>query len=63
MSVYYDGNLGFWDTNEEGPEFYHKIQARDVRKNCAHCGKEVYLQPRHNVCDTCADMRDKEYYQ
>lgn len=61
MTTYYDDNFGFWDDMDDPDmvDFYHEVQRESVEKECAGCGRTVKLRPDYDVCNSCADKRER----
>ena len=56
MAGYYDDNFGWYDIeSQEDIDFYHRVQAESVEKECDACGQTVRLRPDYAICNSCAD--------
>lgn len=47
------------DDPEERAEFEQYVRGSAVIKTCVGCGRRVKLLPHYDVCDSCADKREK----
>lgn len=60
MSMYYDDNFGHWEIEDEDDlDFYHRVQATNVEKQCEGCGRLVNIQPHYAYCNSCADKIER----
>lgn len=58
--MYYDDNFGEYTIqSEEDIDFYHEMQALSVVKTCVDCGKTVKIKHDYEVCNSCADRRER----
>jgi len=58
--LYYDDNFGEYNIeSEEDIEFYHEMQKMSVEKICVDCGKTVRIKSDYEVCNNCADRRER----
>ena len=59
---YYDDNFGFYDIDDEDDiQFYNHMQQTNVQKECVGCGQTVLIQPDYDVCNSCADKRERGF--
>lgn len=61
MASYYDDNFGQWEgmDEEENREFYRTVARRSVRKRCVGCKRMVRILPDYEVCNSCAEKRER----
>lgn len=60
MTSYYSDNYGWLDfEDEEDMEVHMMIEAESVEKECAGCGMIVKIRPSYDVCNSCADKRER----
>ena len=63
MPIYADDNFGVWDDMDDPDmqRFYEEVQKKSVLKKCSICGREVYLLPHYDKCDSCMDKIERGY--
>lgn len=66
--VYFDDNFGAWEGMDPGDpdfednlEFYRRVQAESVEKECLGCGRTVRIRPEYGYCNSCADARERGF--
>ena len=61
MASYYDDNFGHYEDMDDPDmvDFYHQVQEESVEKVCDGCGRIVRLRPHYNICNSCADKRER----
>ncbi len=60
MTSFYDDNYGKWDIeDEEDLEHYYKVQRENITKTCIGCGQQVHIKPEYDVCNSCAEARER----
>ena len=58
--MFYDDNFGAYEIrNQDDIDFYHQMQAENVEKECADCGRTVMLRPDYAICNSCADRIER----
>jgi hypothetical protein len=58
---YYDDNFGHWDgmDDAENRRFYRQVQAENRLTECSICGREVYLRPHYDKCNSCCEAMER----
>lgn len=60
--TYYDDNYGVVDIEDEDDLAWIKsVNKQSRRKKCKGCGRMVKLLPQYDVCDSCADKRERGF--
>lgn len=58
---YYDDNFGRWENtaDAETRRFYKRVQRESTLKACSICGREVYLRPHYDKCNSCCERMER----